>query len=55
MYDAWTHPRTLDIISSIAGIELEPILPHVEIGNINVSIQDPNKDPADAENVTVWD
>lgn len=53
MYDAWTHPRTLDIISSIAGIELEPILPHVEIGNINVSIQDPKKDPADAENVTV--
>jgi hypothetical protein len=52
MYDAWTHPRTLSIISSIAGIDLVPVI-DIEIGNINVSVQDPNKDPSSVDEVAV--
>ncbi|KAF2653431.1 hypothetical protein K491DRAFT_633813 [Lophiostoma macrostomum CBS 122681] len=52
MYDAWTNPRTLSIISSIAGIDLEPVY-DIEVGNINVSVQDPNKDPASVDEVAV--
>jgi len=40
MYDAWKSPETLEIVSSIAGIDLVPVI-DIEIGNINVSVQDP--------------
>jgi hypothetical protein len=56
MYDAWKHPRTLSIISKIAGIELVPIM-DIEFGNINVSVQDPNDQTAtqsDELPVTKW-
>lgn len=40
MYDAWKSPKTLEIVSKIAGIDLEPVI-DIEIGNINVSVQEP--------------
>ncbi|OQU94811.1 hypothetical protein CLAIMM_01107 [Cladophialophora immunda] len=39
MYDAWKNPKTLAIVSKIAGIDLVPAI-DIEIGNINVSVQD---------------
>ncbi|KAF2138211.1 uncharacterized protein K452DRAFT_277207 [Aplosporella prunicola CBS 121167] len=45
MYDAWKHPKTLSIVSEIAGVDLIPVL-DVEIGNINISVMDPNEDKA---------
>lgn len=57
MYDAWTHPKTLKTVSKIAGIDLVPII-NIEIGNINVSVQDPNdskdKLASDELPVTKW-
>ncbi|EEP79939.1 conserved hypothetical protein [Uncinocarpus reesii 1704] len=38
VYDAWKSPKTLDIISKIAGIDLVPVMDW-EIGHINISIQ----------------
>ncbi len=43
MYDAWNDPQTLSIVSKIAGIDLVPVI-DIEIGNINVSVQDPDAD-----------
>ncbi|OAP61756.1 hypothetical protein AYL99_03959 [Fonsecaea erecta] len=42
MYDAWKNPTTLAIVSKIAGVDLVPAI-DIEIGNINVSVQDPLK------------
>lgn len=59
MYDAWTHPRTLSIISKIAGIDLIPVI-DFEIGNINVSINDDEVSKRNVDNanddvpVTKW-
>jgi hypothetical protein len=36
MYDAWKSPKTLAIISKIAGVELVPVIDY-EIGHINIS------------------
>ncbi|KAL9049099.1 MAG: hypothetical protein Q9162_007393 [Coniocarpon cinnabarinum] len=36
--DAWKHPKTLAIISKVAGIELIPEMDY-EIGNVNVSVK----------------
>ena len=40
VYNAWKHPRTLAILSQIAGIELVPSMDY-EIGHINVSVKKP--------------
>ncbi|KAK6386159.1 hypothetical protein LTS17_001734 [Exophiala oligosperma] len=60
MYDAWNNPRTLSIVSKIAGIDLVPEI-DIDIGNINISVQDPLKDYKKQENqsdddvpVTKW-
>ena len=37
-YDAWKHPRTLEIISRIAGVDLIPAI-DLEISNINIATQ----------------
>ncbi|RDW57452.1 hypothetical protein BP6252_13790 [Coleophoma cylindrospora] len=37
MHQAWKDPKTLSIISKIAGIDLVPVM-DLEIGNINVSV-----------------
>lgn len=39
MYDAWRDPKTLEVISRIAGIDLVPVI-DIEIGSINISLQD---------------
>lgn len=36
IYDAWKNPKTLALISKIAGVELVPIIDY-EIGHINIS------------------
>lgn len=41
MYAAWNHPRTLSIISKIAQADLIPAI-NIEIGNINISVQNPD-------------
>ncbi|ETI24709.1 hypothetical protein G647_04078 [Cladophialophora carrionii CBS 160.54] len=60
MYDAWTNPKTLAIVSEIAGIDLVPMI-DIDIGNINVSVQEPFKNhdelvnqPNDDIPVTKW-
>ncbi|EXJ60455.1 hypothetical protein A1O7_04608 [Cladophialophora yegresii CBS 114405] len=60
MYDAWTNPKTLAIVSKIAGIDLIPMI-DIDIGNINVSVQEPLKNPGKLVNqsnddipVTKW-
>lgn len=37
IYDAWTHPKTLELISIMAGVELEIIMDY-EIGSINIGM-----------------
>lgn len=60
MHDAWYNPRTLSIVSKIAGIDLVPEI-DIDVGNINISVQDPLKDYKKEENqsdddvpVTKW-
>jgi len=48
MYDAWTDPKTLSIVSDIAGIDLVPVIDY-EIGNLNISVQDEGQDKAKVE------
>ena len=38
MYDAFHHPKTLEIISKIAGVELIPNM-NYEIGHVNLSVK----------------
>ncbi len=38
MYDAFHHPKTLEIISKIAGVELIPQMSY-EIGHVNISVK----------------
>jgi hypothetical protein len=40
MHAAWKDPATLSIVSKIAGIDLIPMYDY-EIGNINISVNDP--------------
>ncbi|KAF1992252.1 hypothetical protein K402DRAFT_366323 [Aulographum hederae CBS 113979] len=42
MYDAWKDPRTISIVSKIAGIDLVPIVDY-EIGNINIAVADESR------------
>jgi hypothetical protein len=35
--EAWKHPKTLEIISRIAGVDLVPVVDY-EIGHINISV-----------------
>ncbi|KAK7419269.1 hypothetical protein QQX98_003421 [Neonectria punicea] len=45
--EAWKYPKTLSIISKVAGIDLIPNIEY-EIGNINISVHDSNKDKSAA-------
>ncbi|RDL34622.1 Uncharacterized protein BP5553_07750 [Venustampulla echinocandica] len=49
IFQAWTNPETLSIISKIAGIELVPQMDY-EIGHVNMSV--PRKQSAGGNNVT---
>lgn len=49
MYDAWKDPKTLSIISDIAGVDLIPII-DIDIGSINISVQDQGQDKGKLEN-----
>lgn len=39
-HDAWTHPKTMELISTVAGVELEIVM-DVEISHINYSMTPP--------------
>lgn len=39
-HDAWTHPKTMDLILTVAGVELEIVM-DVEISHINYSLTPP--------------
>lgn len=60
MYDAWKNPKTLAIMSSIAGIDLVPVIDY-EIGHINISIpgrkkeHDPTEMIAEDDNKAIVD
>ncbi|KPM44121.1 hypothetical protein AK830_g2432 [Neonectria ditissima] len=43
MTQAWKDPKTLSIISKVAGVDLIPNIEY-EIGNINISVHDLSKD-----------
>jgi len=53
VYDAWTHPETLRIISSIAGVDLIPVMDY-EIGHINISVNDNPTGTLQAAPVVDW-
>lgn len=38
VYDTWKHPKTLEIISRIAGIDLVTEM-DFEIGHVNISVK----------------
>lgn len=37
IYEAWTHPKTMDLISTMAGVDLEPIMDY-EIAHGNIAV-----------------
>lgn len=37
IFEAWKHPKTLAIMSKIAGVDLVPVMDY-EIGHINMSV-----------------
>lgn len=42
VYQAWTHPKTTELISEIAGVDLEIIMDY-EIAHVNIGIKDPQQ------------
>ncbi|CUM64983.1 uncharacterized protein PRCAT00002601001 [Priceomyces carsonii] len=40
IYQAWTHPKTTELVSTMAGVELEVIMDY-EIAHVNIGIKDP--------------
>lgn len=42
IYAAWTHPKTVDLISTMAGVDLEVVMDY-EIAHVNVGITDKDK------------
>lgn len=42
IYSAWTHPKTMELISRMAGVELEIIMDY-EIAHTNISMKSSNK------------
>ncbi|KAF6803992.1 hypothetical protein CSOJ01_10503 [Colletotrichum sojae] len=60
MNQAWNNPKTLEVISKLAGVDLIPNIQY-EVGNINISIQKPADDKTTAQtegndniSVTKW-
>ncbi|KAF8544790.1 hypothetical protein BDD12DRAFT_906291 [Trichophaea hybrida] len=53
VYDAWTNHDTLRIISSIAGVDLVPVMDY-EIGHINISVNDNPDGSIQAAPVVNW-
>lgn len=49
VYDAWTNPETLQIVSSVAGIALIPNMEY-EIAHINISVPSNSSSPAPVVN-----
>ncbi|GEQ66973.1 hypothetical protein JCM33374_g636 [Metschnikowia sp. JCM 33374] len=39
-YAAWTHPKTMELVSTMAGVELEIVMDY-EIAHVNIGITDP--------------
>lgn len=37
IYDAWTHPKTVELISTMAGVELEVVMDY-EIAHVNIGV-----------------
>lgn len=48
VYDAWKHPKTLEIVSRIAGIDLVPVMDW-EIGHINISVKSEEQKNSEVE------
>lgn len=38
VYEAWTHPKTMELVSKMAGVELEIIMDY-EIAHVNISMK----------------
>ncbi|KAJ9617087.1 hypothetical protein H2200_000808 [Cladophialophora chaetospira] len=60
MNEAWKDPKTLALLSKVAGIDLIPVL-DLDVGSINVSVQDSSENQQKLENqsendipVTKW-
>lgn len=53
VYDAWTSPETLRIISNVAAVDLVPVMDY-EIGHINISINEDPSGAAQAVPVVNW-
>ncbi|KEF52514.1 uncharacterized protein A1O9_11356 [Exophiala aquamarina CBS 119918] len=49
MYDAWNDPKTLSIVSDIAGVDLIPMIDY-DIGNFNISVQNEGQGKAKLAN-----
>lgn len=47
IYNAWTSPELLKIISDVAGVELVPAMPY-DIGHANISVNSQNDDEKNA-------
>ncbi|KAH8815251.1 hypothetical protein F5884DRAFT_666060 [Xylogone sp. PMI_703] len=52
IYEAWKHPKTLSLLSKIAGVELVPVIDY-EIGHINLSITKKKEGSSDDESAIV--
>ncbi|EGV63029.1 hypothetical protein PSN45_004704 [Yamadazyma tenuis] len=48
-YAAWTHPRTVELVSTMAGIELEVVMDY-EIAHVNVSMKEEDQVEEDLKN-----
>lgn len=42
IYDAWTHPKTVELISTMAGVELEVVMDY-EIAHVNIGVTSPEE------------
>ncbi|KAI9893967.1 MAG: hypothetical protein M1814_004737 [Vezdaea aestivalis] len=48
VYDAFTHPKTLSIISRIAGLDLVPVM-NYELGHVNISVKTEEEQKAEIQ------
>lgn len=48
IHDAWTHPKTMELVSRMAGIDLKIVVDY-EIAHTNVSIKDKEETKAELE------
>ncbi|KZF24607.1 hypothetical protein L228DRAFT_100083 [Xylona heveae TC161] len=50
VYEAWKNPKTLEIISRIAGVDLVPVM-DFEIGHVNVSVKSEQEKERELANI----